>query len=129
MHRHPMPNPVPAGSQNLVELRQMTGVIYVLYALTPLTAGISAVVALIINRSQRLQARGTAFESHLTWQTQMFWSGLACLTLGYLTVWWHYLGLAVFSGGLAWFVYRLIKGISYLNLGKPVPLQAPGHFS
>lgn len=119
------PDPIPTCRQKLLELRQMTWMIYVLYALAPLTGGVSAVVSLLINRSLRLQAQGTTFESHLRWQGQMFWGGLAWLVLGYLTVWWHYLGLAVFSAGLAWYVYRLIKGFSYLSLGQPLPPTTP----
>ncbi len=107
--------------QKLSDLRQITAIVYVLYALAPFTAGLSAVMGAGINHVKRHEVRGTLYESHFAWQSQMFWWTLGWLALGYLTVWWHYLGLAVFMLGLLWYVYRLVKGFSYLNNGKPLP--------
>ena len=111
--------------QKLADLRQITAIVYVLYALAPFTAGLSAVVAAGINHLKRQDVRGTLYESHFAWQTRMFWWSLAWLAVGYLTVWLYYLGLAVFMAGLLWYVYRLVKGLSYLNDGKPLPGSPP----
>lgn len=113
--------PARTNPQKLSDMRQITAVVYVLYALAPFTAGLSAVMAVCINHLKREEVRGTVYESHFAWQAQMFWWTVAWLVLGYLTVWLHYLGLAVFLVGLLWYVYRLVKGFSYLNHGRPLP--------
>ncbi len=92
-----------------------------LLALAPLTAGLSAVGAVVINHLKRSEVAGTPFESHFRSQRQMFWRSLVWLVVGFLSVWWHYLGLVFFLGGLGWFVFRLVRGFAYLSEGKPLP--------
>jgi uncharacterized membrane protein len=117
--------PAPASAQTLAGLRQITLILYVLYAVAPLTAGLSALLAVVINHFKRDEVRGTLYESHFLWQVELFWWTVLWLVLGYLTVWLYYTGLAVFLAGLVWYVYRLVKGFSYLNNGKPLPTRIP----
>jgi uncharacterized membrane protein len=111
----------PPGGQKLSDWRQVTWVLYVLYAVAPLTAGLSPLVAVLINHLKRAEVRGTPCEGHFRWQRGLFWWSLLWLVLGYLTMWWHDAGLVFFLGGLVWYVYRLARGLSCLNDGKPLP--------
>ena len=81
-----------------------------------------SVIALIVNYVKRDDARGTIYESHMTWMIRTFWwtlawmvpAGLvALLTLGLL--WFVLMVPAV------WFLYRMIKGVLWLNEGRPMP--------
>ena len=87
------------------------------------SAGVLSVIALIVNYIKRDDARGTIFESHMTWMIRTFWwallwFGLAglvtLLTLGLL--WFVF-----FVPGI-WFLYRMVKGVLWLNDGKAMPV-------
>jgi uncharacterized membrane protein len=53
--------------------KSLTLVLYILYICAIFTAGILAIVALIINYVKRSSVKGTIYESHFTWQIQTFW--------------------------------------------------------
>jgi uncharacterized membrane protein len=85
--------------------------------------GLLSVIALIVNYIKRDDARGTIYESHMTWMIRTFWwtlvwmvpAGLvALLTLGLL---WFVLMVPAL-----WFLYRMIKGVLWLNDGRPMPV-------
>lgn len=122
--RHDIPSGAKARQQQLSDWRQITWILYVLLALAPLTAGLSAVAAVVVNHVKQAEVASTPFESHFRSQRQMFWRSLVWLTLGFLTMWWHYLGLVFFLGGLGWYVLHLVRGLIYLNAGKPLPRRA-----
>jgi len=84
------------------------------------------VVALIVNYIKRDSARGTIYESHMSWMIRTFWWALfwviviaipaallAMATFGLLGF------LFVLPG--VWFLYRMIKGILRLNDGQAMP--------
>ena len=48
--------------------RTLTFALYILYIVAIFSAGLLAVVALIINYVKRRDVRGSIFESHFTWQ-------------------------------------------------------------
>lgn len=92
-----------------------------------LSLGTLSVVALIINYVRRGASRGTIYESHFTWQIRTFWWTLfwyvviavpafilTTLTLGLLGF--------LFAVPAIWFLYRMIKGLLWLNDGKPMPV-------
>jgi uncharacterized membrane protein len=88
-----------------------------------LSLGILSVVALIINYVKRPSARGTIFESHFTWQIRTFWwTVLWLVILGVPVV--LTLGLASFLLFIPaiWYLYRMIKGLIYLNDRRPMPV-------
>ena len=120
-----------AGSQSdarahrLAQQRQVALIVYVLYALAPLTAGLTGLFAVGINYFQLGEVRGSVYESHFKWQILLFWESVLWLSLGFLTVWFHYLGLGILLLGLVRFIYRLVIGFSCLNRGKPLPTKAP----
>jgi uncharacterized membrane protein len=118
--------------------RSLTLILYILYIVAIFSAGLLAVVALIINYVKRSEVRGSIFQSHFTWQIRSFW--------GYL--WWNIIAFVpflflfftdedpdLFAGvlfgasafclvlvALAWFwmVYRAIRGIMRLNDNRPM---------
>ena len=53
--------------------RTLTFALYILYIVAIFSAGLLAVVALIINYVKRRDVRGSIFESHFTWQIRSFW--------------------------------------------------------
>jgi uncharacterized membrane protein len=107
----------------LAQQRQLVLVGYVLYALTPLTAGLSALLAVALNYSQRRGLQGGGYEPHVVWQIRLFWESLGWVALGFVTVWVFYLGLFFMFLGLLRFIYRLVVGFYCLSRGKPLPLS------
>ncbi len=96
-------------------LRKTLLLCYALYGLFFFT-GIAGVVAVIIDYVKRSDARGTWLEGHFAWQIKTFWIflGLFFLTAlitKYLTEW---LGWIVGAAVLAWYFYRLYKGVMAL---------------
>lgn len=116
--------------------RNLTFALYILYILAIFTAGILAVIALIINYVRLERVQGTIFESHFRWQIRSFWWYLL----------WNFIAfipfiLLLFTGenpeaffgvvlgassfcfaviGLSWIwiVYRAIRGMLNLSDGK-----------
>ena len=88
-----------------------------------LSLGILSVVALIINYVKRPSSRGTVFESHFTWQIRTFWWTLFWVVVLAVPV---MLTLGIFSFlffiPAIWYLYRMIKGLIYLNERKPMPV-------
>jgi uncharacterized membrane protein len=99
-------------------LKTLTTVIYALYAASPL-AGITAIVAIIINYVKRQDVAGTIFESHFRWQIRTFWFALLWSAIGMLT-WLIAIGWFVLTANYIWVIYRIVKGWLNLNEGKPM---------
>jgi len=53
--------------------RSLTFILYILYIVAIFSAGILAIIALVINYVKRGSVRGSIFESHFTWQIRTFW--------------------------------------------------------
>ena len=113
--------PLGAASAPLSGLRQLTLVIYILYALSAFV-GLTAIVAIIVNYVKRDDARGTIYESHFTWQIRSFWWGLLWAVLGCLTIWVVGLGFLVLAANSIWLIYRMVRGFLNWNDGKPMPV-------
>jgi uncharacterized membrane protein len=111
----------PAIDEKLASLKTLTTVIYALYALS-MFAGISAVVAIVLNYIKVDDARGTWLESHFSWQIRTFWWSVLWAVVGGLT-WIILIGWVVWGVAYVWFIYRIAKGWLNLNDGKPMPLQ------
>ncbi len=106
--------------QQIASLRQLTLIIYILYALS-WVAGISAIVAIVINYIKREDVAGTLYESHFAWQMRTFWWGLAWAVVGVVTllIGVGFIILAVLG---IWMIYRMVKGLLFWNEYKPMPL-------
>jgi uncharacterized membrane protein len=114
--------PTPNTEQQLASLKTLTTVIYALYALS-IFAGISAIVAIVLNYIKVDEAKGTWLESHFSWQIRTFWWSVVWAVVGGLTVF-ILIGFVVWGVAFVWFVYRIAKGWLNLNDGKPMPLPA-----
>ncbi len=85
------------------------------------------VVPLVINYVRRPAARGTIFESHFTWQIRTFWWTLFWVVVifipaGLLSLLTFGLMSFLFVLPAVWFLYRMIKGMLYLNDRRPMPV-------
>lgn len=90
------------------------------------SAGILSVIALIINYVKRDDARGTIYYSHMNWQIRTFWWTLFWVVITFLPA----LLLTAITFGLLsflfvipllWYLYRMVKGLLWLNDAKPMP--------
>lgn len=117
---------------------------YALYAISFFTAGLLAIVPLVMNYIKRDQARGTWLESHFDWQIKTFWYGLffgmIALGLVFFGFSGFFLGLLFGSSNTAggsvlvgvlgllltgilfiWHLYRLARGWIALSNRRAVP--------
>ncbi|HEY6094192.1 MAG TPA: hypothetical protein VIU93_04490 [Gallionellaceae bacterium] len=104
--------------EKIKSLRNLTQVVYVLYALSYF-AGITAIVGIIINYVKQEEAAGTWLESHFRWQIRTFWFGLLWAVLGMLTAVVG-IGFAILFANFVWIIYRIVKGWLNLNEGRPM---------
>ena len=113
------PSGTPKSPEDLVGLKNVTMMVYLLQALSFLW-GITAIVGLIVNYVKRDDARGTLYESHFDWQIRTFWWGLLWGVVGVLLIIALGLGFVVMFVAWIWAVYRVVKGWLKLSEGKPV---------
>ena len=113
---------LPAGAARSPEaqasLRKLAGLVYGLQAAAMLV-GVTLFAGVIINYLKRGQAAGTWLESHFTWQIRTFWWSLAWCILGIATAI-LIVGLVIMAASAVWFVYRIVRGWTELNEGRPV---------
>jgi uncharacterized membrane protein len=105
-------------------LRQIATVIYGLQA-AALLVGITFFVAVILAYLRRKDAAGTWLESHFAWQIRTFWWSLAWAILGVATVV-VVVGFVILIASAVWYVYRIVRGWTELNEGRPVSGSEPG---
>jgi uncharacterized membrane protein len=119
---------LPRDGERLASLRRISLIDYLLHiAGLLLSAGLLSVLALIINYVKRDDARGTIYESHMTWMIRtfwwtVFWVVVSFLPIVLLTV--VTLGLLsfLFVIPLLWYLYRMVKGLLRLVDGRPMPV-------
>ena len=118
--------------------RTLTIALYVLYIVAIFSAGILALVALVINYIKRDSVQGSIFESHFTWQIRTFWWYLIWNIIAFIPFFFLFftgnnpdlfagtaLGatafcLIVVAVSWVWIVYRAIRGIIAVNDNKPM---------
>ncbi len=116
--------------------RTLTIALYVLYIVAIFSAGILALVALVINYIKRDSVQGSIFESHFTWQIRTFWWYLIWNIIAFIPFFFLFftgnnpdlfagtaLGatafcLIVVAVSWVWIVYRAIRGIIAVNDNK-----------
>jgi uncharacterized membrane protein len=99
-------------------LRQLAGLVYGLQAASMLV-GVTLFAGVIINYLRRSQVAGTWLESHFTWQIRTFWWSLAWCVVGIATAI-VLVGLFILCASAVWFVYRIVRGWTELNEGRPM---------
>jgi uncharacterized membrane protein len=117
---HTVPAPA-AGAPNAdaeASLRKLVALVYGLQAAS-LLVGVTLIAAVIIDYLRRDQAAGTWLESHFTWQIRTFWWSLAWCILGIATAV-LLVGFLILAASAVWFVYRLVRGWTELNEGRPM---------
>jgi uncharacterized membrane protein len=106
------------GAEPEVPVRKLAGLVYGLQAASMLV-GVTLFAAVVINYLRRSQAAGTWLESHFTWQIRTFWWSLAWCVLGVATAV-LLVGLLILAASAVWFVYRVVRGWTELNEGRPM---------
>ena len=107
--------------QQIASLRQLTLVLYILYASCWILGGLPAIVAIVINYIKREDVAGTLYESHFAWQIRTFWWGLAWAVVGAITAIIG-IGFLILGALVIWLIYRMVKGLLFWNDHKPMPL-------
>ena len=107
--------------QQIANLRQLTLILYILYASCWILGGLPAIVAIVINYIKREDAAGTLYESHFAWQIRSFWWGLAWAVVGTITAIIG-IGFLILGALVIWLIYRMVKGLLFWNDHKPMPL-------
>lgn len=118
--------------------RSLTIILYILYIIAIFSAGILAIIALIINYMKRSSVEGTIFESHFTWQIRTFWWYLIWNIIAFLPFIFLFftadnpnafagvaLGATTFCVAIiglswVWIVYRAIRGMIKVNDNQPM---------
>jgi uncharacterized membrane protein len=92
--------------------------VYVLYLLGFFT-GISALIGVVIAHV-RASTADVVSASHFRFQVRTFWFGAISFVFGWIL--WHFLiGIPLLAWWFVWTLVRVIRGLSLLNDGKPVP--------
>jgi len=102
---------------------RLATIVYVFYAIGPLTFGISAILGLVV----AMQLYGVPQEgnppwiaSHYRFLTRTFWIALAAVVVGSLLTG-VLIGYLVLPAALGWYWVRCAKGYGWLREGNPPP--------
>ncbi|NLY26394.1 MAG: hypothetical protein GX049_02415 [Alcaligenaceae bacterium] len=95
-----------------LSMRQLTHLIYGLFALGLLSGGffgIATIAAVVLAYLKRSDAAGTVYATHFDWVIRTFWWGALWLVLSGVAT---FVFIGWLTGVLAiiWIVYRVIKG-------------------
>ena len=107
-----------SGARREQDNRDLTLILYVLYACSVL-AGVTAIIAIVINYIKQDDVAGTWLESHFRWQMRTFWFALLWGVVGALTLI-VLVGWAILAANGIWCIYRIAKGILWLNDRRPM---------
>ena len=109
----------PPYSATETQHRNLALLVYVLQVFGFVTGGLTWLAAMLVNYLKMSEVRGTWLESHFRWQLNTFWYGLLWSFVAAL--FWLVL-LGWLAGGIVtvWLLYRIIKGLLYLNDSKPI---------
>ena len=112
-----------SAEQRLEKNKELTMLIYVLYGISIFFV-IPYFIAIIINYIKREEVKDSFLESHFDWQIHTFWYSLLWSILGLITLLVG-IGVVILIIDAIWFIYRIVKGVLYLNDGKRIrPTEA-----
>lgn len=105
-------------TQDAGKARDLTQIIYFLYAAS-IFAGVTAIIAIIINYVKQGDVAGTWLASHFRWQIRTFWFSLMWGVIGGITM---IVGVGFLIWGVAgiWAIYRIVKGMLNFYDNKPM---------
>ncbi len=98
--------------------RSVVLIAYVLH-LVGSVAGITSIVALILNYVRRGQYGGV-YDSHHRWMIRSFWWAILGIVIGCITVW-LLIGWVILAVVWVWYVYRHVRGLIALVNDEPMP--------
>jgi len=98
---------------------RLTHIIYALYA-GALLAGVTGIVAVVLNYMKRDDVEGTWLATHFRWQVRTFWISFAWSVFGFATFFYG-IGVPIMTLNLIWYIYRMARGWFALQEGKPMP--------
>ncbi len=107
-----------ATSEKETSAKNIATLVYALQALSFL-AGITYIVAIIVNYVKIDDVRGTLAESHFRWQIRTFWFSLLWFFVGAILAL-VFVGFLILGATYIWVIYRVVKGWLNLNDGKPM---------
>ncbi|MBY8965573.1 hypothetical protein [Algiphilus sp.] len=94
---------------------------YILHALGVLTAGVIAVIAVIVGHLKVNDTQSEFIREHHRWLLRTFWWGLFWwLVCAALTV--IFIGLIGYGILAIWWIYRIVRGLLAFSERKPLPL-------
>ncbi len=96
-----------------VNNKRITFVVYILQA-AGLFIGLPFIAGVIINYVKRADVKGSWLESHFRWQIRTFWFSLLWAFIGVATFVFLIGNLILIADGV-WIIYRIVKGLLYLN--------------
>ncbi|APJ02664.1 DUF4870 family protein [Silvanigrella aquatica] len=109
--------PVKNSTQNIVTA------VYILQLVSIFTAGLFALIPLLMCYLFRHQAKGSWLDGHFRWQIQTFWFSVLFFALAWLFGLIPFLGWLIsvpcFLLGVAVILVRTFKGWKKLNIQKP----------
>lgn len=119
---------------SLQDNKNLTYILYGLYIAAIFSAGILAIVAVVINYVKLQDVKGTILESHFQWQIRSFWwyllwnviaiASFFLILLMYKSAWWGVIAPTLCFGimGIAWIwsIYRAIRGLITLSEDRPI---------
>lgn len=110
----------PPNDGNGLSMRNLTHLIYGLFALGLLSGGVfgvATIAAIVIAYLKRADAAGTLYANHFDWLIRTFWWGLLWIVLSGLATF-IFIGWLTGLIALVWIVYRLVKGWLALISGQ-----------
>jgi uncharacterized membrane protein len=99
--------------------KNITQVIYALYAAGFVTGGLTSIAAVIMNYVKRPEVAGSMYEGHFTWQIRTFWFSLLFSCIGWITTL-ILIGFLILLATVIWVIYRIVIGWMRLSEGKPI---------
>lgn len=104
---------------SIKRLRNNALLVYILYMAGLFVGFIPIVAGVIVAYIKKEDAKGTYIESHFNYQIKTFWIILAVGILGILTIP-IFIGFVILFAVFVYYMYRVVKGIVYLNDEKSV---------
>lgn len=119
---HPQPAGGPYyGDYGTDSERNIVIAAYILHALGVLTAGVIAVIAVIVGHLKVNDTQSVFIREHHRWLLRTFWWGLFWwLVCAALTV--IFIGLIGYGILAIWWIYRIVRGLLAFSERKPLPL-------
>lgn len=101
--------------------RNVVIIAYILHALGVLTAGVIAIVAVIVGHLKVNDTSSDFIRSHHRWLLRTFWWGLLWYVIcGVLTL--IFIGLIGYAILAIWWIYRIVRGLLAFAEGRTMPL-------